>query len=179
MELSAVALAAPACVGVLWLAWWHAKLVLGNKTTIEHVEGVAVRPAAVGAGAGGGAALAGSDAASSLLAPAAQAARAAAAAAMAGGGAGGAGARAGMLPRALSSPLLAGFGGGDAGRGGGGRGGSDDGGGKGGKKQHLHPWDLGGPWRNAASVLGPNPWLWLVPPLRPAPGGLSFRSRWD
>jgi hypothetical protein len=129
-ELSALALAGPACVGVLWLGWWHLKLVLANKTTVEHVEGVAVRPVAPG-----GAAVAPGAAAASSPAPAARAARLAAAAAMSSGS------------RAATA-------------------------------SHHHPWDLG-PWRNLQSVLGPSPWLWLVPPIRPAAGGLSFRSRWD
>jgi hypothetical protein len=145
-EVSALALALPACVGVLWLAWWHLKLLLANKTTIEHVEGVAVRPADGAAAA--------DRARSPPLAPAAQAARAAAAAAMTGA----------PLPRSVSSPMLLA--------------GNDKPPQKQQQPQHLHPWDLGR-WRNVASVLGNNPWLWLVPPLQPAKGGLSFRSRWD
>jgi len=181
-ELTALALAAPACVGVLWLGWWHLKLVLANKTTVEHVEGVSVRPLA-----GAPPPPSSSSSSSSSRAPAALAARHAAAAAMASAGAGAG--RAGAPARAASSPALSSLLALPPSSSAGANGASNDGnpkgasaagsgGGRGRGRDPHHPWDLG-PWQNAASVLGPSPWLWLVPPLAPPKGGLSFRSRWD
>ncbi|KAG2445217.1 hypothetical protein HYH02_008685 [Chlamydomonas schloesseri] len=41
-----------------------------------------------------------------------------------------------------------------------------------------HPYDLG-IYQNLMTIFGSNPAAWLLPPLRPTPGGTNYPTKWD